>query len=172
MSQSFTAHDLETFLQTEYAQLRGMCRRIAGSASEGDDLAHSVWILACKAQARYRGEAPPKVFIYQIARRQLKDWRIRVSRKRKVSLDEGPEPVDATDLFEDVYRRDKLGKLHGPLSDDERIILDLLGQGWDVKSIADVFKVGAERMKKRCQRLKQRVRELLEAMSGPGGGHG
>jgi RNA polymerase sigma-70 factor (ECF subfamily) len=161
---------LTGFVQRTQADVWRLVAHLVDRAS-ADDLTQETYLRAVGALARYRGDAPARLWLLSIARRTCADELRRRVRRRKrigevVSLEGGSEPEAAGD---DTAAVD-LADLVAGLDDDRRAafaLTQLLGLSYDEAARVCGVPVGTIR-----SRVARARADLLRASAEPGAGAG
>jgi len=156
--------------------LFGLSRKICSGDQEAEDLVQEVFLQAWRKWDQYRGDSPPQVWLFTIARHACERMhRRRVGEPERVeSLDEllpfrepgmAVLPEGADPLQEQFRREDReaVGVAIAELDDVFRMALVLKDiVGFTVEQVAEILGVPEATVKTRVHRARLKVRKALE----------
>lgn len=138
--------------------------RLAGSATETDEICQEVWMAVVRGRERYRAEASFATYLFSIAHRQaIERYRKRPTNEKELFADDySNDDAPDRELFA-IQASDALTRAVAslPLLQREAFLMRLEG-GLDVEQIALATGATKETAKSRLRYAYQRLRTALE----------
>lgn len=151
-----SAHDL---FERHHLAVYRYFSRMTGQHQLAQDLTQEVFLRVARGVRAYRGEAPPRAWVFRIVRNILQDhWRSQRRMPDESSLSDadyltvGPTQALASDL------NDALARL-APL--DRELFLAREAMGLDYDELAAVFAGRAENLRARLYRIRCALKAML-----------
>lgn len=147
--------------------LRGYFRRVLASDSEGEDSYQDLLLALWRGLPNYKMSCSVRTWVYAIAHHLIFRRRRRYSRKNVFRLDTKKGQALAAPQFDShveyAGRRERLSELQSMLSLTERELLVLRSErGLSFAEIAVILQVSEPAVRKRFQRLVERLQELTQ----------
>lgn len=160
---------LQEILSAFGPELRGYLRGTLGSEADGDDVFQEVCAAIWEGLPRFQQHSSVRTWTYAIAHHRTAKKLRRFSRRKIVRLDtaqqEGIKDPSLTSLIEHERRRQQLTLARECLSPSEREILILRSErGLEFREISAILDVAEESCRKRFQRAKDHLKELLQSL--------
>ncbi len=151
--------------------IRRVLRNRLENTDEVDDVFQEVSLAVAKSDSRPTDRAKAESWLYQVAIRQILQFRRKAGRYRKLIQGQqqrsisGEDEADPLALVLRTERSESIRKVMGQLTDTDREILMLkYAEKWTYKQLADRLHVSTNTIEHRLLKAKKQLQRLLKQL--------
>jgi RNA polymerase sigma factor (sigma-70 family) len=162
---------LAHFLREHHARLIRFLLHRGANHADAQDVAQKAYLAVLAPGVNFLGKQFPKAYLWTVAlrewahlhkRQQSEQQQVLVDSQALESLAEQPEHVDVEDLSAGLVLNEAMARAYASLSRDEKLVCNLLIEGWDAEEIAKATGLSPDQ----TERSTTRVRKRLKGLSG------